>query len=289
MLAGARCSRCRCSGIGPRLLRGLAVRPRRSGRSGWPTSSSPAPCTDWSGSPLRLLALALPGLLLVRVHRSGRPRRRPGAELARARRGSPTARWPRSGCCRCWPTSSSRCAGPAAPAGSAAGWNPVARLHGPCALLFALLVQAIRRAVRLAAAMDARGFDVPPGPHVRPAFGPARPRPLVVIAAVLLAVVSPWPSPSPPGTGGSCSAERPAACVGVAGEPRLSDPSRTVEPCASSDIVPSTGTFEVVSDFEPSGDQPAAIDELEKRIRDGERPRCCSAPPAPASRPPPPG
>ena len=38
-----------------------------------------------------------------------------------------------------------------------------------------------------------------------------------------------------------------------------------------SDIVPSTGKFEVVSDFEPAGDQPAAIDELERRIRAGER------------------
>ena len=37
-----------------------------------------------------------------------------------------------------------------------------------------------------------------------------------------------------------------------------------------SDIVPGTGTFTVVSDFEPSGDQPAAIEELEKRIRNGE-------------------
>ncbi|MDX6326176.1 MAG: excinuclease subunit, partial [Nocardioidaceae bacterium] len=36
-----------------------------------------------------------------------------------------------------------------------------------------------------------------------------------------------------------------------------------------SDIVPSSGTFTVVSDFEPSGDQPAAIEELEKRIRNG--------------------
>jgi excinuclease ABC subunit B len=38
-----------------------------------------------------------------------------------------------------------------------------------------------------------------------------------------------------------------------------------------SDIVPSTGKFEVISDFEPSGDQPAAIEELEKRIRAGEK------------------
>ncbi len=38
-----------------------------------------------------------------------------------------------------------------------------------------------------------------------------------------------------------------------------------------SDFVPSSGTFKVVSDFEPSGDQPAAIDALEKRVRNGER------------------
>jgi excinuclease ABC subunit B len=38
-----------------------------------------------------------------------------------------------------------------------------------------------------------------------------------------------------------------------------------------SDLVPSTGKFEVVSEYEPSGDQPTAIAELEKRIRAGER------------------
>jgi excinuclease ABC subunit B len=36
-----------------------------------------------------------------------------------------------------------------------------------------------------------------------------------------------------------------------------------------SDIVPTTGTFVVKAEFEPSGDQPAAIDALEKRIRGG--------------------
>jgi excinuclease ABC subunit B len=36
-----------------------------------------------------------------------------------------------------------------------------------------------------------------------------------------------------------------------------------------SDIVPSSGKFEVISDFEPSGDQPTAIADLEKRIRVG--------------------
>ncbi|HSY16124.1 MAG TPA: excinuclease ABC subunit UvrB [Jatrophihabitantaceae bacterium] len=38
-----------------------------------------------------------------------------------------------------------------------------------------------------------------------------------------------------------------------------------------SDITPSTGRFEVVSDFEPAGDQPTAIQEIERRIRAGER------------------
>ena len=39
----------------------------------------------------------------------------------------------------------------------------------------------------------------------------------------------------------------------------------------ASDIVPSSGKFEVISDFQPSGDQPAAIAELERRIRAGEQ------------------
>src|SRR5690348_11865897 len=38
-----------------------------------------------------------------------------------------------------------------------------------------------------------------------------------------------------------------------------------------SDITPSIGKFEVISHFEPSGDQPAAIDDLERRIRGGEQ------------------
>jgi excinuclease ABC subunit B len=37
------------------------------------------------------------------------------------------------------------------------------------------------------------------------------------------------------------------------------------------DILPTTGTFEVVSDFTPSGDQPKAIAELERRIKAGEQ------------------
>ncbi len=37
------------------------------------------------------------------------------------------------------------------------------------------------------------------------------------------------------------------------------------------DITPETGRFEVVSDFQPSGDQPTAITELTERLRRGER------------------
>jgi excinuclease ABC subunit B len=40
---------------------------------------------------------------------------------------------------------------------------------------------------------------------------------------------------------------------------------------AVTDIVPTQGRFEVVSDFEPSGDQPTAIDDLERRIRGGDK------------------
>jgi excinuclease ABC subunit B len=38
-----------------------------------------------------------------------------------------------------------------------------------------------------------------------------------------------------------------------------------------SDITPTMGEFEVISEFEPSGDQPAAIEALEKRVRDGAK------------------
>src|ERR1700710_1345057 len=38
-----------------------------------------------------------------------------------------------------------------------------------------------------------------------------------------------------------------------------------------SDITPTSGKFEVVADFDPSGDQPAAIEDLERRIRAGEK------------------
>ncbi len=40
---------------------------------------------------------------------------------------------------------------------------------------------------------------------------------------------------------------------------------------AMDEIVREGGRFEVVSEFEPAGDQPAAIDDLERRIRKGER------------------
>ena len=58
---------------------------------------------------------------------------------------------------------------------------------------------------------------------------------------------------------------------------------------AVDDIVRAGGRFEVVSEYAPAGDQPAAIEELERRIRRGSGTSCCSAPPAPASRRPPPG
>jgi excinuclease ABC subunit B len=38
-----------------------------------------------------------------------------------------------------------------------------------------------------------------------------------------------------------------------------------------SDIVPTSGKFEVISEFEPSGDQPSAIADLERRINAGEK------------------
>jgi excinuclease ABC subunit B len=40
---------------------------------------------------------------------------------------------------------------------------------------------------------------------------------------------------------------------------------------AITDIIPTEGRFEVVSEFSPSGDQPTAIDDLQRRIQAGER------------------
>lgn len=40
---------------------------------------------------------------------------------------------------------------------------------------------------------------------------------------------------------------------------------------AKSDLIPTSGTFEVVSEFQPSGDQPSAIADLERRIKAGEQ------------------
>ena len=41
-------------------------------------------------------------------------------------------------------------------------------------------------------------------------------------------------------------------------------------PRLSTDLRRSKRPFEVVSDYEPAGDQPAAIDELERRLKDGK-------------------
>ncbi len=52
----------------------------------------------------------------------------------------------------------------------------------------------------------------------------------------------------------------------------LSVPARTVGPVRpTTDLERSTAPFRVISDFQPSGDQPAAIDELERRVRAGEQ------------------
>src|SRR3954470_11741014 len=40
---------------------------------------------------------------------------------------------------------------------------------------------------------------------------------------------------------------------------------------ASTSIKPRAGTFTVISDFQPSGDQPAAIDELARRVDAGRK------------------
>ncbi|GAA0899576.1 energy-coupling factor transporter transmembrane component T family protein [Virgisporangium aurantiacum] len=71
-----------------------------------------------------------------------------------------------------------------------AGWNPVARIHLFAGTTFALLVGAIRRGTRLAAAMDARAFDAG---HSRTV---ARPQPFgaadaaLVVACVALGVLA---------------------------------------------------------------------------------------------------
>jgi excinuclease ABC subunit B len=52
----------------------------------------------------------------------------------------------------------------------------------------------------------------------------------------------------------------------------MSHPPRTVGVMrVDSDIVPTSGTFEVLADFEPAGDQPAAIADLERRLNAGEK------------------
>jgi excinuclease ABC subunit B len=44
----------------------------------------------------------------------------------------------------------------------------------------------------------------------------------------------------------------------------------TVAHGATTAIVRRPGRFEVVSEYDPAGDQPAAIDELERRVKAGE-------------------
>ena len=57
----------------------------------------------------------------------------------------------------------------------------------------------------------------------------------------------------------------------AAGGDGLSDRRRTVDRVRpTTDLERRVAPFEVVSDFQPSGDQPAAIDELERRVREGQ-------------------
>src|SRR3954454_11485238 len=71
-------------------------------------------------------------------------------------------------------------------------------------------------------------------------------------------------SPVPP-------APSPRSTPGTATGPVLSHPRRTVvDVRTSTDIRPTRGRFRVVSEFEPSGDQPAAIKALAERVNAGE-------------------
>jgi energy-coupling factor transport system permease protein len=69
-----------------------------------------------------------------------------------------------------------------------AGWSPVAAVRLFGSTVFALLVAAIRRATRLAAAMDSRGFDSrrPRTAARRQSFGPADAALVAVVVAVVL-------------------------------------------------------------------------------------------------------
>jgi energy-coupling factor transport system permease protein len=70
-----------------------------------------------------------------------------------------------------------------------AGWNPVARARLFASTTFALLVGAIRRGIRLATAMEARGFDAG-GPRTSARVTHFGPRDLlVIVGGVLIAAI----------------------------------------------------------------------------------------------------
>src|SRR3954454_17816823 len=52
--------------------------------------------------------------------------------------------------------------------------------------------------------------------------------------------------------------------------PLSEGPSRLVSMRPTTDLERRVAPFKVISDFQPSGDQPAAIDELERRVREGQ-------------------
>jgi len=70
-----------------------------------------------------------------------------------------------------------------------AGWSPVARLTAFGGLVFAVLVAAIRRGVRLAAAMEARGFGATGVQRTVARPQPMRPADWWLIASAVLAVL----------------------------------------------------------------------------------------------------
>ena len=76
-----------------------------------------------------------------------------------SRRGSPSARSPRGGCVPLLGQEWQQIGYARRARGIDAGRNPLARLRLLASAAFTLLVGAIRRGTRLAAAMDARGFD----------------------------------------------------------------------------------------------------------------------------------
>ena len=126
--------------------------------AGWPAAT-------WR---LRVVALALPGVLLVASHRPGAARRRADHPLA----GVGPLRLRRTGRAAAGAAAGHRVARrsgwPAAPGASMPAATPSRRPRLFAGTAFALLVGAVRRGSRLATAMDARGLRLRDPAHQRP-------------------------------------------------------------------------------------------------------------------------